>query len=190
VEEFLAVLPPPLARGLVAVGKKLNPSGMQLVAVKKDLHEDPTKGNETVYTPSKNQQLVQVLTAGLKPYGLALAIATVVWLLTTLITPTYRRRLHPIRSLRVTKLTRCFFSYACAASRRFFGYPYLYMDFAGIFSASWAILLWGGETHMRFPSPNRRSLTHSPMSVLQACCRRLCGISVAVTSGPRGSPSS
>lgn len=117
VEEFLAVLPPPLARGLVAVGKKLNPSGMQLVAVKKDLHEDPNKANDTVYTSgNKHRQLVQALTAGLKPYGLALAIATIVWLLTTLITPA------------------------------FFGYPYLYKGFSipDLFSASWALLLWGG----------------------------------------------
>jgi hypothetical protein len=74
---------------------------MQLVAVKKDLHEDPNKANDTVYTSgNKHRQLVQALTAGLKPYGLALAIATVVWLLTTLITPAYGASLSPLRPSR------------------------------------------------------------------------------------------
>jgi hypothetical protein len=172
VEEFLAVLPPPLARGLVAVGKKLNPSGMQLVAVKKDLHEDPNKANDTVYTSgNKHRQLVLALTAGLKPYGLALAIATVVWLLTTLITPTYDPS--PLlfsgpAAKRPTGLTTAFGRPARVVScrvvrwcvcravvrvscrvRRFFGYPYLYTGFSisDLFSASWALLLWGGNAH-------------------------------------------
>lgn len=85
-EEILEILPPPLARLLVFLAKRLNPSGLQVINIKKQLKEEP---KTDLYSLYKTENILKALTVGLKPYALALAISAVVWLFTTLVSPMF-----------------------------------------------------------------------------------------------------
>jgi len=84
--------------------KKLNPAGIKIVDVKKTLRDDQ-KGGNVIYTSNKPQHLINALTLGLRHYGMALAVAAVVWIFTQIIAP------------------------------GFFLYPFFYFDLFGIFSS-------------------------------------------------------